>query len=179
MRFLWSADSSAGLFVQGKRRNGAVYRLPRDRIVKIYQSGPEGLALSRFLGLEAMGAFQLTLPLVFLVMMLSQVISLGVQSNCAKSIGGGRQEEARGIYSLALLFCLPLSSLLGLGIFWGAGELSLLLGAGGGEPAVAQALTDYLRGMAPGMALLLFLPMQISVLFLEGQAQYALRAIFV
>ena len=138
-----------------------------------------GIVISRFLGLEAMGAFQLTLPLVFVVMMLSQIVSLGVQSNCAKSIGAGRQEEASGIYSLALLLCLPLSLLLGLGIFLGADELSLVLGAGGGEPAVAQALTDYLRGMAPGLALLLFLPMQISVLFLEGQSKYALRSIFV
>lgn len=138
-----------------------------------------GIVISRYLGLTAMAAFQLTLPLVFAVMMMSQILSLGVQGSCAKSIGAGRQEEARGFYSAAVLLCLPLSLVLAIGLFLAAGPIAMLLGAGGSETEVASHVTAYLQGIAPGLPLLLFLPMQVSVLFLEGRAKYALRAIFV
>ncbi|HCB92519.1 MAG TPA: hypothetical protein DEP57_01695 [Selenomonas sp.] len=136
-----------------------------------------GIVISRYLGITAMAAFQLTLPLVFAVMMLSQIVSLGVQNNCAKSIGAGREEDAGGCYSTALLFCLPLSFILAIVIYLEADPLALLLGAGENTETAAE-VTAYLRGIAPGLSLLIFLPMQISILFLEGQAKTALHSIF-
>ena len=119
-----------------------------------------GIVISRYLGITAMAAFQLTLPLVFAVMMLSQIVSLGVQNNCAKSIGAGREEDAGGCF-----------------IYLEADPLALLLGAGESTETAAE-VAAYLRGIAPGLSLLIFLPMQISILFLEGQAKTALHSIF-
>ena len=138
-----------------------------------------GIVISRFLGTGAMAAFQITLPLVFVVMMFSQIISMGVQNNCAKSIGAGRLEEAREYYSLAVIFALPFSLMLAAFTWCQAEFLAELLGAKGAAAALSADAADYLRGISPGLPLLIFLPMQISVLFLEGRAKCALRAIFV
>ena len=77
-------------------------------------SGPvvNGIVISRYLGTDAMAAYQIVLPLMFVVMMFSQIISLGVQNNCAKSLGAGREEDAREYYSAAIIFALPISLLL-------------------------------------------------------------------
>jgi Na+-driven multidrug efflux pump len=136
-----------------------------------------GIVISRYLGLTAMAAFQLTLPLVFVIMIISQIVSLGVQNNCAKSIGAGHQDEAADFYSTAIACCLPLAALMGFAIFHCAGPLALLLGADGAGACPEAA--DYLRGIAPGLALLVFLPMQVAVFFLEGLSKYALWAIAV
>lgn len=135
------------------------------------------VAISRCLGTEAMSAFQLTLPLFFLIMMFSQIISMGVQNNCAKSIGAGRGEEASSCYSVALLCFLPLALLLALAVYGCAAPLALFLTAG--DPVLAALAADYLRGEAPGLAILLFLPMQISILFLDGRAKVAMRSVYV
>jgi len=136
-----------------------------------------GIVISRYLGLTAMAAFQLTLPLVFVIMIISQIVSLGVQNNCAKSIGAGHQDEAAGFYSTAIACCLPLAALMGFAISCCADPLALLLGADGAGARPETA--DYLRGLAPGLALLVFLPMQVAVFFLEGLSKYALWAIAV
>ncbi len=138
-----------------------------------------GMVISRYLGTDAMASFQITLPLFFLTMMLSQIISMGVQNNCAKSLGAGRPEEADVYYSAAILFALPLSLLLAALLFWQAEFCAGLLGAQGTAAALADDASAYLRGIAIGLPLLMLLPMQISLLFLEGRAKLAIRAIFV
>ena len=149
-----------------------------NNLVVFLGSAVNGIVISRFLGMEAMEAFQLTLPLVFVVMMFSQIISLGVQNNCAKSIGAGRGEEAGEYYSAAILFALPFSlALLGI-VFYEADLLVLGLGAGSADGNLAFYAAEYLRGISFGLPLLLYLPMQISVLFLEGRSKVAIQSIF-
>jgi len=127
-----------------------------------------GIVISRFLGTEAIAAFQLTLPLVFAVMVFSQIISIGVQNNCAKSLGVGRPQDASAYYSVALAAILPLSLAVGAGLFGYAESIAVLLGGSGEVAALAAA---YLRGISLGLPLLLLLPMQSAVLFLTGQAK--------
>ncbi len=144
-------------------------------------SGPvvNGIVISRYLGTEAMASFQLTVPLVFVVMMFSQIISLGVQNNCAKSLGAGREEDAREYYSVAVFLTLPVSVLLAFVVFAWAEGIVALLGAQGSAAVLAADAAEYLRGLSFGIPLLLFLPMQIAIFFLEGQAKCATRAILV
>lgn len=136
-----------------------------------------GIVISRYLGTDSMAAYQLTLPLFFVVMMLSQVISIGVQNNCAKSMGAGRGGEAGEYYSLAVLLCLPLSLCLGALVYFEADSIAALLGAAGEAAILQQDTADYLRGFALGVPPLFFLPMQIALLFLEGRAKWAMRAV--
>ena len=135
-----------------------------------------GVVISRYLGMEAMAAFQLTLPLVFAVMVFSQIISIGVQNNCAKSLGAGRPLEASAYYSAALAAALPMSLLLAAWLWNYAEVIAVLLG---GQKETAPLAAAYLQGIAPGLPLLLFLPMQAAVLFLTGQAKYAMRSVAV
>ena len=135
-----------------------------------------GIVISRYLGIEAMAAFQLTFPLVFTVMMFSQIINIGVQNNCAKSLGAGRAQDASAYYSVALVAILPLSIVVAAGLFGYAESIVVLLG-GSGE--IADLAAAYLRGISLGLPLLLFLPMQSAVLFLTGQAKCVIRSVAV
>ena len=135
-----------------------------------------GIVISRYLGIEAMAAFQLTFPLVFTVMMFSQIINIGVQNNCAKSLGAGRAQDASAYYSVALVAILPLSIAVAAGLFGYAESIVVLLG-GSGE--IADLAAAYLRGISLGLPLLLFLPMQSAVFFLTGQAKCVIRSVAV
>lgn len=135
-----------------------------------------GIVISRYLGIEAMAAFQLTFPLVFTLMMFSQIINIGVQNNCAKSLGAGRAQDASAYYSVALVAILPLSIAVAAGLFGYAESIVVLLG-GSGE--IADLAVAYLRGISLGLPLLLFLPMQSAVLFLTGQAKCVMRSVAV
>lgn len=135
-----------------------------------------GIIISRYLGIEAMAAFQLTFPLVFTVMMFSQIINIGVQNNCAKSLGAGRAQDASAYYSVALVAILPLSIAMAAGLFGYAESIVVLLG-GSGE--IADLAAAYLRGISLGLPLLLFLPMQSAVFFLTGQAKCVIRSVAV
>lgn len=135
-----------------------------------------GIVISRYLGIEAMAAFQLTFPLVFTVMMFSQIINIGVQNNCAKSLGAGRAQDASAYYSVALVAILPLSIAVAAGLFGYAESIVVLLG-GSGE--IADLAVAYLRGISLGLPLLLFLPMQSAVLFLTGQAKCVIHSVAV
>lgn len=135
-----------------------------------------GIVISRYLGIEAMAAFQLTFPLVFTVMMFSQIINIGVQNNCAKSLGAGRAQDASAYYSVALVAILPLSIAMAAGLFGYAESIVVLLG-GSGE--IADLAAAYLRGISLGLPLLLFLPMQSAVFFLTGQAKCVIRSVAV
>ena len=135
-----------------------------------------GIVISRYLGIEAMAAFQLTFPLVFTVMMFSQIINIGVQNNCAKSLGAGRAQDASAYYSVALMAILPLSIAMAAGLFGYAESIVVSLG-GSGE--IADLAAAYLRGISLGLPLLLFLPMQSAVLFLTGQAKCVIRSVAV
>ena len=135
-----------------------------------------GIVISRYLGIEAMASFQLTFPLVFTVMMFSQIINIGVQNNCAKSLGAGKAQDASAYYSVALVAILPLSIVVAAGLFGYAESIVVLLG-GSGE--IADLAAAYLRGISLGLPLLLFLPMQSAVLFLTGQAKCVIRSVAV
>lgn len=150
-----------------------------NNLVMFLGSIVSSVAISRWLGTEAMASFQVTMPLFFAVMMFSQIISMGVQNNCARSIGAGRAEEAGRYYTIAVLGGLPLGLALTAGIFLYAEPLALFLSAGDPEGTLAQGAADYLRGLSPGLSILLLLPMQVSVMFLEGRAGTVLKSVYV
>ena len=133
-----------------------------------------GVVISRYLGIESMVAFQLTLPLVFTVMMFSQIICIGVQNNCAKSLGAGRAQDASAYYSVALIAILPLALIVATGLFCCAENIAVLLGSKG---EIVDLTAAYLQGISPGLPLLLFLPMQAAILFLTGQAKCAMCSV--
>lgn len=134
----------------------------------------DGIVISRFLGLTAMAAYQLTLPVVLLNIMLSMVFSIGVQNNCGKCLGAGRLQDASGYFSVAVLTLMPIALLWAVCIGVFAEPLALFLGSSGEMSAMSA---DYLRGLSPGLAMMLFMPLLSSLLFLEGKAKYAMLAI--
>ena len=138
-----------------------------------------GFAISHYLGIEAIAAFQLTLPLFFILSMISQIVAVGVQNNCAKSISMGRAQDANEYYSLAIMIIFPLSVILGVLVFFNPELLAVLVCSTDSGVMFLNETTAYLQGLALGYPFLILLPMQVSVLFLEGRSKWSLWSGFV
>ena len=138
-----------------------------------------GIAISRWLGTEAMAAFQVTQPLFFAVMVFSLILSIGLQANCAKCLGMGKSEEAGAYYSTALLTSFPVGLLLAAGVASFADSVALFLCAGNSAGTIAAQAADYLRGMAWQIPFMLLAPAQFGSLVLEGRSKVAMEAIWV
>lgn len=157
--------------------DGYVGKMTINYLFTFLGSIVDGVVISRFLGLESMAAFQLTLPVVLMDIMLSMIFSVGLQNCCAKSLGAGRLHDATAYYSVTLAVIVPLALLWGLAVWFLAEPLARLLGASGGQAHLLPLAAAYLRGLAPSLTVIMIMPMMSMLLFLEGKAKYAMAAI--
>ena len=137
----------------------------------------DSIVISRFLGVDAIAAFQLVLPLTLVGAMLSQVFSTGIQTVCSRYLGSGHIDEAKSAYTMTILTIVPIALLWLLGIWLCADTLVALLGATGESAYLAEGAADYLCGAAPGLALMMFMPTQMNIMFLEGKSKYCMVSI--
>ena len=134
----------------------------------------DGIVISRFLGDDPMAAFQLVLPLTMLASTLGMVFSNGLQTACSKCLGSGQLDEAKSYYTVTMLAMVPIALLWAASVYFSAESLAVGMGASGDSAYLAGEATDYLRGVAPALALMVFLPTQNSVMFLEGKSKYSI-----
>ena len=137
----------------------------------------DSIVISRFLGVDAIAAFQLVLPLTLVGAMLSQVFSTGIQTVCSRYLGSGHIDEAKSAYTMTILTIVPIALLWLLGIWLCADTIVALLGATGESAYLAEGAADYLYGAAPGFALMMFMPTQMNIMFLEGKSKYCMVSI--
>lgn len=63
----------------------------------------DGLVIGNFLGVDAMAAYGLASPIFVVIAAIGGVISSGLQTVCAKLLGGGKVEEAKRSFSAMLI----------------------------------------------------------------------------
>lgn len=137
----------------------------------------DGIVISRFLGVDAMAAFQIVAPLIALCAMLSMTFSMGLQTLVSGCLGGGRMEEAKSYYTTTMIGLLPVALLFALGVYFLAEPLVALLGASGESAYLADEAAAYLHGVAPAFGLIIFMPSITSILFMEGNSKYSMISI--
>lgn len=137
----------------------------------------DSIVISRFLGVDAIASFQLVLPVTLIGIMLSQVFGTGIQAVCSRCLGSGRIDEAKSFYTVTFLSIIPIALLLILALWGFADTIVAILGANGEMAYLAEGAADYLYGTAIYLALMMFMPTQMNIMFLEGKSKYCMISI--
>lgn len=137
----------------------------------------DSIVISRFLGVDAIVSFQLVLPVTLIGIMLSQMFGTGIQAVCSRCLGSGRIDEAKSFYTMTILAIIPVALLMILAIWFFADNIVALLGASGEMAYLAGGAADYLYGSAIYLALMIFMPTQMNIMFLEGKSKYCMISI--
>ena len=118
----------------------------------------DGIVISRFLGTEAMAAFQIVMPLTMLNSVLGLMFSTGLQTHCSNCLGAGRMDDAKSYFTVTMIGLLPIALLFAVGVWLFAEPLVTLLGASGDSAYLAGEAADYLHGVAPALGMIVFMP---------------------
>ena len=121
----------------------------------------DNIMINRFLGMEAIAAYELANPVLLIIGALASVLSAGVQVACSKSLGEGSQEETNRGYSTAVAIMLAVSLPFTVFVLLLRGPLASAMGAGS-SPGLFSMTKDYLAGFVIGapatMAALILVP---------------------
>ena len=137
----------------------------------------DGIVISRFLGNDAMAAFQIVMPIVMLNSVIGLMFSTGLQTSCSNCLGAGRMDEANSYFTVTMICLAPIALLFSLGVELFATPLATVLGASGDSAYLSGESAAYLRGVAPALGMIVFMPSLTSILFLEGKSKYSMISI--
>lgn len=122
----------------------------------------DSIIISKYLGLDAMGSYGIAIPVVYLVIAFSKLLSDGGARQCGLSIGQGDKKKSDAFFTTTILYAVFLSILLMSVILFAPNLVAKILGANGNANAYLDGATEFLRGYAfgiPGHILLLsFIP---------------------
>ena len=104
----------------------------------------DGMITGNFLGTEAIAAFGLTVPYQKFTAIFPQVVALGMQILCSKSLGAGNLQECNKIFSLALTTTLSVAVLMTSGTWLFDNEIADSLGATEDHGLIRTEAIDYL-----------------------------------
>ena len=125
----------------------------------------DNVMINRFLGMQAIAAYELANPVLLAIGAVASVLSAGVQVACSRSLGSGSQEETNRAYSTAILIVLAFSLPFMVLILALRGPIASLLGAGKSDELFLHT-KDYLAGFVIGapatMAALSLIPFLLA-----------------
>lgn len=121
------------------------------------------------LGLAALKAYALFLPVGSLIVAISSFFAIGTQINCSHMLGSGRFKETKKLVQTALLSATVFSLLLAVVLFGFSSKIAVLLGASDAVTGQIQDTAAYLRGYAPGIPAIILVGILMSLLQLEGK----------
>ena len=126
----------------------------------------DNIMTGRFLGVEALAAYQYSSPVLMVVGSFGALMTAGVQVTCSQSLGQGDQEETNRGYSSAVVLGLSVAAALVLLVVLLRSPLAAAMGAARNEDVFVMT-KDYMLGFvlgAPGSigALLLVPFMQMA-----------------
>ena len=134
----------------------------------------DGAVTGACLGVDAMTAYGLVLPIITIFSGLSSVFGTGISIPCGKSIGAGNREETVRIFSESMMGAFLLSLVLLAVTFFGADGIAGLMGASG---AYAAEAAGYLRGFAFSAPANIFVVALLPVMQLDGDRNRPLYAV--
>ena len=125
------------------------------------------------LGLDALKAYALFLPIGSLMFAVSSFFAIGTQINCSHMLGSGRFGETKKLVQTSLLSATVFSFLLAAVLFVFASQIAVLRGANDAVPGQIEDTAAYLRGYAPGIPAIILVGVLMSLLQLEGRKKLA------
>ena len=125
------------------------------------------------LGISALNAYALFLPVGALMLAISSFFAIGTQINCSHMLGSGKFTEIKKLVQTALLSAVVLSLLLAVILFCFSSHVAVLIGADDSVPGQIRDTAAYLRGYAPGIPAIILVGILMSLLQLEGKKKLA------
>ena len=109
----------------------------------------DNVMINRFLGVNAIAAYELSNPVLLIIGAIGSMLSAGVQVACSRSLGNGSSEETNRNYSTAAALTLIISLAFTAAVLLFRVPIARLCGAG--EPAeLFDHTTGYLAGFVVG-----------------------------
>lgn len=134
----------------------------------------DGTITGACLGVDAMTAYGLVLPIITIFSGISSIFGTGISIPCGKSIGEGNRKETARIFSESMMAAFLLSLILFAVTFCGAGRIAGMLGANGTYAAEAA---DYLRGFSFSAPAMIFMVALLPIMQLDGDRKRPLSAV--
>ena len=134
----------------------------------------DGAITGACLGVDAMSAYGLVLPMLTIFSGISSIFGTGISIPCGKCIGEGDREGAQRIFSEGLTCALLLSLLMLAVTLFGAGPIAGILGARDGY---AVEVAEYLRGFAFSAPPMIFMIALLPIMQLDGDRNRPLWAV--
>ena len=112
----------------------------------------DGIVIGNYAGVNAVAAFSLFTPAMFILTFIGPAIQRGAVSTYTMLIGKGEIDKANSVFTLANIFAVTVSLILTLIAVIYAEPIMQLLGAVGKNSHLVKTGADYIRGYAPGIA---------------------------
>lgn len=138
-------------------------------LVQPFNQFVDSMITGQGLGLAALKAYALFLPVGSLMLAISSFFVIGTQINCSHMLGSGRFTETKKLVQTALLSATVFSFLLAAILFGASFRIAVLLGASDAVTGQIQDTAAYLRGYAPGIPAIILAGILMSLLQLEGK----------
>lgn len=129
----------------------------------------DSMLTGKGLGLSALNAYALFLPVGALILAITSFFAIGTQINCSHMLGSGRFAEMKKLVQTAMLSEVVFSFLFAGVLFGFSSPIAALLGADASVPGQIQDTAAYLRGYAPGVPAIVLAGTLMSMLQLEGK----------
>lgn len=128
----------------------------------------DGIVVGRFLGVDAMAAHGIAVPIFVLLTIFSYMITVGFQQPCTLYICRGEKTHANGLFSATMLLTAGVAVLFAvLGLLF-AHHIALMLGTPSSGP-IHDMAEDYLQAVSLGTPFLLVFLSLIPVLQIAGK----------
>ena len=109
----------------------------------------DSIMIGQFLGVDAVAAYGLASPVLFIFAAFGALLSTGIQVVCSKSITRGDEETTNDCYTSSIILALTVSVVGMLAILLFTDKICVLLGAEEGT-VVFDLTKQYLRGFLFG-----------------------------
>lgn len=109
----------------------------------------DSIIVGRYLGVEALSAYQLANPVLLILAAMANTLSAGIQVVCSRSLGKGSQEETNAGYSCAFILGIGSAVLIMLLILVFRTGITKALGAGS-EGSLFTQTRDYMTAFVIG-----------------------------
>ena len=138
-------------------------------LIQPFNQFVDSVLTGRGLGVEALKAYALFLPLGALSLALSCVFSIGTQISCSHRIGKGHIKEGKDLFATSLLAVLAFSAIFSSGLFFFSKEIAVFLGQSSEDVVSTLGTAEYIRGYSIGLAPMFLLNIMLILMQVEGK----------
>lgn len=136
----------------------------------------DNIMINRFLGINAIAAYELSNPLLLSIGAVGGMLSAGIQVACSKSLGSGSQEETNKGYSTAVVFSLTVSFIFMVLVLAFRSLLARIVGAGT-SGVIHDDTVGYLAGFSIGAPGSMFALILVPFLMMSGKNTLLIAAV--